>query len=670
MRAGSTCSRSRSSSTRPSARCAGSSPRAARCGSAAGALQPLTGTLSLDWKGALLAGRAVDHLVIRGSAEPGTVLVETRARGASARTRSGCSRSPSPPVPLFEGRWRALLAAASGSFAGSLGDVPAFLALWGVDAGKGGAAVPEHRLRLEGSLEKGTDPARAGRPRGRPRQGRRSRRSLVTFPREDQGWGETAFSGGATVDIPDLRDLSALFPMPPLSGSVRGEISGTGTFARPEGRVALTGRRIEVAGKKLGDVELRARGTAGEIEVDTLELRQGGNRFTAQGVRFSPAALAAADRSALLDSLAGSFTLRSTDLPALAALAGLPPEQVARTPATHLLTLAGTVRDRAIDAHGGILRRRGRLDHAAQRAQSRCPAPGRLEEGHDIRRATLRSTIPDLAPVATIFRLPPLRGSLNGRAQVLRQRGRTGRKRRSLRPGDRHRRPPRRRRRRQGPRHASGSWTIETLEINRGADRLRGRGRVRPGEGDAARGRGGRLRRGRGALSRGVRARGDPRLGPAARRAARHRVPRRVRRSPSRRSSPRGASASVQGVKARRSTRPTRPAVLRVGAFELTGSGGLAAKGEGTLPAGSRRGRHPEPRPPLPQGAGEHPRPGGTGLPGPPGVRPHGFPARRRRRHRVLEGARSPPGDPRGAAAAPRRDPLRAARARTRSREP
>ena len=237
------------------------SPRAARCRLGSGGIAALTGKLSLDWKGALLAGRAVDHLVIQGSAEPGTVRVET-AEGRIGPNEIRLQQVALPAAPLFEGRWRALLAAASGSFAATLGDVPAFLALWGVGAGKGAAAVPEHRLRLEGSLEKGT--IRLARGDLATGLGKATLDAVtVTFPREDQGWGETAFSGGATVDIPNLRDVSALFPLPPLSGSLRGEISGTGTFARPEGRASLTGRRIEVAGKMLGDVDLQARAPRG-----------------------------------------------------------------------------------------------------------------------------------------------------------------------------------------------------------------------------------------------------------------------------------------------------------------------------------------------------------------------------------------------------------------------
>ena len=91
-------------------------------------------------------------------------------------------------------------------------------------------------------------------------------------------------------------------------------------------------------------------------------MRQGGNLFTAQDVRFSSAALAAPDLGAFLDSLAGSFTIDATDLPALAALAGIPPEALARTPAAHRLALAGSVQGRTIDGPLRILRRRGKLD--------------------------------------------------------------------------------------------------------------------------------------------------------------------------------------------------------------------------------------------------------------------------------------------------------------------
>ena len=508
----------------------------------------------------------------------------------------------------------------------------------------------------------------------------------MTFPREDQGWGETAFSGGATVDIPNLRDLSALFPMPPLSGSVRGEISGTGTFARPEGRASLTGRRIEVAGKKLGDVDLRARRhRGGDRGRHASSCVQGGNRFTAQGVRFSPAALAAPDRSAFFDSLAGSFTLSATDLPGLAALAGIPPEQAARIPAAHLLTAAGTVQDRAIDVTAAILRRRGRLDHPA-RCSCRAARPrGGLEEGHDIRRATWRWTSPTSGRSRRSFTCPPLQGTLTGKARISGSAAAPGGSVEASgrgiaiggrRVGDVVLKAAARRQR----------LMIETLEVNRGEDRLRGRGAYDLEKGtlleaeadlsvaDVAPYLAEFVREGipvSGRLHAGLRAAGPLPGAPLAieaefsegGRAQGCGVQAQIASGPA--AVRIGAAPWADAAKprpppghARRDLRARPAAHRRVRDHRLRGPRG---EGRGDGAAGFRRGRHPEPRPHLDPGAGEHPRPGGTGLPGPPGVGPHGFPARRCRRHRILEGARRPPRDPRGAAAASRRDPLRAA---------
>ena len=354
-----------------------------------GGLAALTGTLSLDWKGALLAGRAVDHLVIRGSAEPGTVRVET-AEGRVGPNEIQLSQVTLPAAPLFEGRWRALLAAASGTFTASLGDVPAFLALWGVEALASAAAVPDHRLRLEGSLEKGTIRLARGDLAAGP--GKAALEALVvTFPREDQGWGETAFSGGATVDIPDLRELSALFPMPPLSGSLRGEISGAGTFARPEGRASLTGRRIEVAGKKLGDVELRAHGAAGEIEVDTLAVARGATA-SPRGLRFAPAALAAPGPQRSLRQPRGSFASAPPTSPDWRPSRESRPNRWPGSSGAPAYA-GGNGAGQGDRGRRGLLRRRGRLDHPA-RARVACPVPGRTGRRTRHSRAIWRWTSP------------------------------------------------------------------------------------------------------------------------------------------------------------------------------------------------------------------------------------------------------------------------------------
>jgi len=541
-------------------------------------ISTLAGNLSLDWTSAEIAGYAVDHLVIKGSAAPGVVLVE-RAKGRIGSNEIQLQQLSLPAGPLLEGRWRALLATASGAFTASLGDIPAFLALSGLNAGKGTAAVPDHRLRLGGSLEKGTIRLTQGDLASG--LGKATLDAVtVTFPREDQGWGETAFSGGATVDVPNLKDVSALFPVPSLSGSLRGEISGTGTLARPEGRASLTGRGISVAGRMFGDVELRARGTTEGIEVGRLQVQQGGNRFTAQDLRFLPATLAAADYSGFLDSLAGSFTLSFADVPALAALAGISPEQVARIPAQHLLTLAGTVQRRALAITAGSFAAAGG-SITLQAGRVALPSPGVDWKKDTTIEGDLEVDIPDFGPLATIFQLPPLQGTLKGRVKVS---GNAGAPSASVAASGRgiavdgHR---------VGDVVVKAAvqqqrLTVETLEITRSGDRLRGRGSfdletgtVREAEADIALAdvapylaefvREGISLSGR--LHVGLRAAGPLPGTPlvlAAEFSEGHI----------------GSSREVQGV-ARALYEPGR---LRIAALELTGSGGLAVKGEGTLP--------------------------------------------------------------------------------------
>ncbi len=580
-----------------------------------GGISTLAGKLSLDWKGALLAGRAVDHLVIEGSAEPGAVLLE-RAQGRIGPNEITLHQVSLPAGPLFEGRWRALLSAASGTFSATLGDVPAFLALWGVSADIGAAAIPNHSLRLEGSMEKGT--LRLARGDLATGLGKATLDAVtVTFPREDQGWGETGFSGGATIDIPNLKDVSALFPIPSLSGSLRGEISGMGTFAKPEGRASLTGRGVGVAGKTLGDVELQAHGTAGGIEIDSLQVRQGDNRFTAQDVRFDPTALAAPDLGAFLDSLAGSFTLNSTDLPGLTALAGIPPELAARTPAAHLLKVSGVVKGKSITITAGSFTAVG-SSIALRAARIGLPAPGADWKKDMTFEGDLEVGVPDLGPIATIFRLPPLQGTLKGRARISGSMGTPGGSVEASGRGiviDGHR---------VGDVSVKAALqqqrlTIEALELTRGKDLLRGKGSfdletetVLEADADLALadvapylaefGRGGIPVSGR--LHIGLRTAGPVPGAPLAVEAG---------LSEGRIGDMRGVQGTARALISLQGTlrqprvsvtslaselrgdvegRPIRaslnaayePGQARIGAFELIGSGGLAVKGEGTIP--------------------------------------------------------------------------------------
>jgi hypothetical protein len=576
----------------------------------------LAGTLSLDWQGALFAGRAVDRLLLECSAESGVVLVK-RAEGHVGPNEVRLLGVTLPAGPLFEGRWRALLSGTSGSFSGSLGDVPAFLAFWGVDAGRA-AAAPAHRLRVEGSLEKGRlQLARSDLATG---LGKATLTALtLDLPREDQGWGETAFSGRAAVDLPSLRDVSALFPMPPLGGSLRGEVSGKGTFERPEGRATLAGRSISVAGRSIGDVDLRARGAAGRVEIEALEVRQGGSRFTARGdIRLPAAGLGTSDSGAILDGLAGSFALSSSDLPGLAAMAGVPPEQVARIPAAHLLTVAGAVRERAVTvtsasfaaAGGTVTLREARVAMPPRGADWRTGATFAGE---------LEVDLPDLAPIAPILGMPTLQGSLRGKAHIAGTADAPGGSVTATgrgiavaghRVGDVVVTATAQR---QGVR-------IEALEVTRGGDRLRGSGAydlkngvlleaeaeisladvapyvaefAPPGgapvsgrfhgsvrasgplqreplvvEAEFSEARGGRVEGARGTVKAQV-------TFPGALREPRFTLAVQVTE----------ARGGVAGHPLRASLDASyEPGLLRVGAFEITGSGGLAVRGEGTVP--------------------------------------------------------------------------------------
>ena len=203
--------------------------------------------------------------------------------------------------------------------------------MWGVGAGE--AAPPFRRPPPPGRLPGEGKPRSHGatlRP-GRKGLARRARRE---FPREDQGWGRPP-SAAARPSTPEPGGPRRALPMPPLSGSLSGEISGSGTFTRPAGRVSLTGRRIEVAGKYFGDAELRAQVPRGRSKSTRSRRVQGGTasprRVSGSPRPPSPPPIAAHSSTA---SRALSRSAPPTS-PGLAALAGIPPELVGRIPAAH-----------------------------------------------------------------------------------------------------------------------------------------------------------------------------------------------------------------------------------------------------------------------------------------------------------------------------------------------
>ena len=125
------------------------------------------------------------------------------------------------------------------------------------------------------------------------------------------------------------------------------------------------------------------------------------------------------DRSGFLDSLAGSFDLSVRRPPRAGGPRGDPAaKRRPGLPAEHLLTAAGTVRGRAIALTAGSFAAAGGAITLRAARVVAAPAPGRTGRRTRPSRATLRSTSPTSGRSRRSFGLPPLQGALDGRAQV------------------------------------------------------------------------------------------------------------------------------------------------------------------------------------------------------------------------------------------------------------
>ena len=209
------------------------------------------------------------------------------------------------------------------------------------------------------------------------------------------------------------------------------------------------------------------------------------------------------------------------------------------------------------------------------------PGPGADWKKDTTFEGDLEVDLPDLGPIATIFGLPPLRGTLDGRARFS---GSVGAPAGSAEVSGRGIAVDGRRVGDVVFKAAASrqQLRIEALEVTRGGDRLRGRGSYDFETGavldadadlavaDVAPYLAEFVREGipvSGRLHAAARTAGAPAGAPLVVEAefSGGRI---------------GSVKQVRGV----ATAQYEPGRLRVGAFELSGSGGLAVKGEGTLP--------------------------------------------------------------------------------------
>ena len=247
-------------------------------GSASSRLHPEeAGLPAIDLELQLAAGQLFGHKTearLQGGIKDGQLLAaKFTARYGANRAELAGGRAP---LALFTDWSTARLAeVAISSFTLHLQDIPALLAA-------PVPAVPGHALAVQGSMadhvlhiagadlqtEKNSATLSAARLQLTP-----SGRSLL----------DSAMAGSLRFRIGDMRELSALFALPPMAGEAQGEADISGTLRQPGGRITLTGEKLAYGLCPLGDVTAEARADSDQLHLVALKLHNGADTLEASG---------------------------------------------------------------------------------------------------------------------------------------------------------------------------------------------------------------------------------------------------------------------------------------------------------------------------------------------------------------------------------------------------
>lgn len=384
--------------------------------------QDLMADLDVKLESGSIGGLAADQLNLRVAARDGKIHVDLLNLKSNANTFV-LKDVTAPMAAMFKNDSVDLLDAIRGEFLFDLRDIPSLFSVAGTDLSRAGDSIPEHRVLLRGQIYDGTITLSEGALTTEKGQ-LRLKSCEVGLPEGTRSFADTRFKSELELDVKQLGSLSRLLMLPPMGGSLKGNVTAAGTFGAPGGSILLTGRKVIFKGKALGDLSLRAsggfqRGTAteeSEIRVDLFDLRAGENAASLQAVTVPVQGLFRGGFESFLESVSGKFFIDCRNVPSLLSLAGVTlPKSAGATP-KHRLLIRGRV------MKGDILLSGGALTAESGKIRLNSCKIGLPAKDHPFSntavKAELEMDFPRLGLLSRILALPPMSGSMRGHMKV------------------------------------------------------------------------------------------------------------------------------------------------------------------------------------------------------------------------------------------------------------
>ncbi len=242
-------------------------------------IEAAAGRLTLSVTEAEFQGVDLAGLDLESSLGKGLLQVE-RLAATGAKSRLSASGVAAPIGLVLAGRPWPLIQGLSGRIELDSEDLPALLAIAGVHTETPPGGVPEHRLSLEGRIDAGN----VSIPHASLASdaNRILVRNLTTSLREDMAAAPLA--ADIQIELPELDRIVPILALPPLAGSLRGELGVSGTLGNPTGRARIAAENLSIDRLPLGRLAVQATAGRQTIRVESATLRRGSDRLTAHGV--------------------------------------------------------------------------------------------------------------------------------------------------------------------------------------------------------------------------------------------------------------------------------------------------------------------------------------------------------------------------------------------------
>ena len=250
----------------------------------------LVGSLTLHLRQAALAGHTLDDLELAASLEQGLLHLEQLA----ARLGDNHLNVQGLALNLADLRADNLNHLPTKikikQFNGDFTDLPALWTLAGRPTPSAPELIPTHRLTFTGALQDGILQLDRAKLDAGP-AGHLGLKEATFGPRPESGdYQELPIAGALQLQIADLKQVSALLGLPPLTGSLKAALEFTGTPNAPGGRGEIMATNLlwqELTFDQVhGEVELSPQ----RLKITELNVQSGADGLKAQGTLALPPA--------------------------------------------------------------------------------------------------------------------------------------------------------------------------------------------------------------------------------------------------------------------------------------------------------------------------------------------------------------------------------------------